>query len=62
MDVARKIENVKVDRRGRCIDDVRVVDCGVLEEWNDLVDWLGGFNLKVINKCNNKYIVKILIM
>lgn len=33
MDVARKIENTKVDRRGRCIDDVRVVDCGVLEEW-----------------------------
>lgn len=39
MDVARKIENVKVDRRGRCIDDVRVVDCGVLEEW---ICWDGG--------------------
>ena len=33
MDIAHKIENVKVDRRGRCIDDVVVVDCGVIEEW-----------------------------
>ena len=33
MDIAHKIENVKVDRRGRCIDDVVVVDCGVIEVW-----------------------------
>lgn len=32
MDVVRKIENSKIDRRGRCIDDARVIDCGVLEE------------------------------
>ena len=30
MDIAHKIENVKVDRRGRCIDDVVVKFCNII--------------------------------
>ena len=47
MDIAHKIENVKTDKRGRCIDDVIVVDCGVLE-WFQLKLKLSVFCYKLV--------------
>ena len=45
MDIAHKIENVKVDRRGRCIDDVVVVNCGVIEEWFGVLNFTCKFEV-----------------